>query len=140
TDWARVGAILLSARPLWVAAVMLASLVAIYVRAQRWRVLLRPLGDVPLFPALSATAIGFGASAVLPFRIGELVRPALLGRQVGVGMSAALSSVVLERLFDMLLVVACFVVVALVYPLPAALRERALFLAGRWWRRHSPPW
>ncbi|TMA87784.1 MAG: hypothetical protein E6J77_09575, partial [Deltaproteobacteria bacterium] len=68
-----MGAILVSARPLWVAAVMLASLVAVYVRAQRWRVLLRPLGDVPLFPALSATAIGFGASAVLPFRIGELV-------------------------------------------------------------------
>ena len=108
---------------------MLASLVAVYVRAQRWRVLLRPVGDVPLFPALSATAIGFGASAVLPFRIGELVRPALLGRQVGVGMSAALSSVVLERLFDMLLVVACFVVVALVYPLPAALRDSAIVLA-----------
>jgi uncharacterized protein (TIRG00374 family) len=66
---------------------------------------------------------------VLPFRIGELVRPALLGRQVGVGMSAALSSVVLERLFDMLLVVACFVVVALVYPLPAALRDSAIVLA-----------
>lgn len=128
TDWARVGAILMAARPLWVAGVMLASLLAVYVRAQRWRVLLRPLGIVPLYPALSATAIGFGASAVLPFRIGELVRPALLGRRIGVGVSAALSSVVLERLFDMLLVIVCFLVVALVYPLPPALRDSAIVL------------
>jgi len=128
TDWARVGAILMTARPLWVAGVMLASLLGVYVRAQRWRVLLRPLGVVPLYPALSATAIGFGASAVLPFRIGELVRPALLGRRIGVGVSAALSSVVLERLFDMLLVIACFLIVALVYPLPPALRDSAIVL------------
>src|SRR5262249_24980692 len=126
TDWARVGAILMAARPLWVAGVMLASLLAVYRRAPRWRVLLRPLGIVPLYPALSATAIGFGASAVLPFRIGELVRPALLGRRIGVGVSAALSSVVLERLFDMLLVIVCFLVVALVYPLPPALRDSAI--------------
>jgi len=128
TDWARVGAILMAARPHWVGGVMLASLLGVYVRAQRWRVLLRPLGVVPLYPALSATAIGFGASAVLPFRIGELVRPALLGRRIGVGVSAAFSSVVLERLFDMLLVIVCFVVVALVYPLPPALRDSAMVL------------
>jgi uncharacterized protein (TIRG00374 family) len=116
-------------RPGWVVAVMVASLVTIYIRAQRWRVLLRPLGDVPLYPALSATAIGFGATSVLPFRAGELIRPALLGRRVGVGMSAALSSVVLERLFDIMLVITCFLGVSLVYEMPAALRRGAYVLA-----------
>src|SRR5207244_2597518 len=116
TDWTRVGAVLVAARPLWIVAVTLASLATVYIRAQRWRVLLRPVGDVPLYPALSATAIGFGASAVLPFRAGEFLRPALLGRRVGVRMSAAFSSVVLVRLFDMLLVIGCFLRVAVVYP------------------------
>ena len=116
TDWSQVGAVLLSARASWIVAVLVASLATVYIRAQRWRVLLRPVGRVSLYAALSATAIGFGASSVLPFRAGELVRPALLGRQPGVGMSAALSSVVLERLFDMLLVIVCFLGVALVYP------------------------
>ena len=110
-----MGAVLVAARPLWIVAVTLASLATVYIRAQRWRVLLRPVGDVPLYPALSATAIGFGASAVLPFRAGEFLRPALLGRRVGVRMSAAFSSVVLERLFDMLLVIGCFLGVALGY-------------------------
>jgi hypothetical protein len=114
----------------WVAAVLLASFAAVYIRAQRWRVLLRPLGKVPLYPALSATAIGFGASAVLPFRVGEILRPALLGRRVGVGMSAALSSVVLERLFDMLLVIGYFFGLSLLYPMPLGLRRGAQGLAG----------
>lgn len=118
-----------SAKPAWVLALVVASLATVYIRAQRWRVLLRPLGDVDLYPALSATAIGFGASAVLPFRLGELLRPALLGRRAGFGMSAALSSVVLERLFDMLLVITCFLTVSIAYPIPVALRRGAWILA-----------
>jgi uncharacterized protein (TIRG00374 family) len=111
--------------------VILASLSTIYIRAQRWRVLLRPLGDVALYPALSATAIGFGANSLLPFRLGELVRPALLGLRGGVRMGAALSTVVLERLFDVLLVIGCFLTVSLVYPeLPAEMRRGAFALGG----------
>jgi len=128
TDWAQVGAVLGQTRPGWVVAVLVVSLVTVYVRAQRWRVLLRPLGKVPLYPAISATAIGFGATAVLPFRLGELLRPALLARRVGVSMSAALSSVVLERLFDILLVISCFLGVSLVHELPVTLRRGAQVL------------
>jgi uncharacterized protein (TIRG00374 family) len=113
-----------------VVAVLLASVFSYYIRAQRWRVLLRPVGEVGLYPAMSATAIGFGSSMVLPLRLGEFIRPALLARNTGVPMSAALSSVVLERLFDMLLVIACFLLLGLVYPLPAGLRNAASILAG----------
>jgi uncharacterized protein (TIRG00374 family) len=130
TDWGRVGGILGAARPGWVLGILVATVFTVYIRAQRWRVLLRPLGSVPLYPVLSATAIGFGASTVLPLRIGEIVRPALLGRRPGIGMSAALSSVVLERLFDMLLVIGCFLGVSLAYPIPSKLRSSAYVLAG----------
>jgi uncharacterized protein (TIRG00374 family) len=113
-----------------VVALLVASLSTVYIRAQRWRVLLRPVGDVPLLPVLSATAIGFGAATVLPLRLGEIVRPALLARGAGIGMSAALSSVVLERLFDMLLVIGCFLGVSVAYPIPLALRRGAFALAA----------
>ena len=125
-----MGGVLASARPGWVLAILLASVFTVYIRAQRWRVLLRPVGRVPLYPAMSATAIGFGASTVLPLRLGEIVRPALLGRQTGIGMSAALSSVVLERLFDMLLVITCFLGVSLAYQIPAQMRRGAYVLAA----------
>jgi hypothetical protein len=130
TDWSRVWSVLADARPIWIVAVVFTSLVSIYIRAQRWRILLRPLGDVPLYPAMSATAIGFGASSVLPLRLGEFIRPALLGRATGVGMSAALSSVVLERIFDMLLILACFLGLSVVYPIDPALRTGAWLLGG----------
>ncbi len=106
-----------------------ASWISYYVRAQRWRVLLRPVAEVPFYPALSATVVGFGATMVMPLRVGELVRPALLGRRVGIRMSAAISSVVLERLFDMLLVILCFLPVGLLYPIPAYLKRTAAVLA-----------
>lgn len=131
TDWTQVGGVLLEARPAWLVAVVVSTLASVYIRAQRWRVLLRPLGNVPLYPALSATAIGFGASSVLPFRLGEILRPALLRRQAGVSMSGALSSVVIERLFDMLLVIGCFLAVSLIYPgIPPEMRKGAFVLAA----------
>jgi uncharacterized membrane protein YbhN (UPF0104 family) len=130
TDWGRVGAVLAQASVGWTLAIAVAGIAAVYIRAQRWRVLLRPLGEVPIYPALSATAIGFGASAVLPFRVGELLRPALLSRHTGIRMTAALSIVMLERLCDVALVVVWLLVLSLIYPLPASLRGVAWTAAG----------
>ena len=129
TDWATVGALLAGARLLWVFLLAVACAAVLWVRMLRWRVLLRPLGDVPRYPALSATVIGFGAGAVLPFRLGELVRPALIARKTGMKMSAALSSVVLERLFDMLIVLVCFLVVSFTQAVPTGMRRGALVVA-----------
>lgn len=129
TDWAAVGALLAGAHPLWVLLLVLTGVVVLWARTLRWRVLLRPLGDVPFGPAWSATVIGFGAGAVLPFRLGELVRPALLARKTGMKVSAALSSVVLERLFDMLIVLLCFLVVSFTQPVPPNMRRGALVVA-----------
>jgi hypothetical protein len=128
TDWAQVLAAMRAASPLWVLAVVVVSLSTHLIRAFRWCVLLRPVGAVPVLPAFSATVIGFGASMVLPLRLGEIVRPALLARRVGIRTTAALSSVVLERLFDILLVVSCFLAVGLLYDVPASLKRTAIVL------------
>ena len=125
-----MGRVLGSASIPWVLASAASSILAILLRAQRWRLLLAPVAAVPLAPAFSATAIGFAATAVLPLRLGEVIRPAVLARRVGFGVSPALSSVVLERLFDMLFVVLCFLVLSRIYPLPADLRRAALVLGA----------
>jgi len=130
TDWDAVRRVLLGARFHWVAAGAAAGLAAIMIRAHRWQLVLRPVALVPFGPAFSATAIGFAATSVLPLRLGEFLRPALLARRVGFGISPALSSVVLERLFDMLFVVLCFLALSLLYPLPADLRRAALLLGA----------
>jgi uncharacterized protein (TIRG00374 family) len=128
-DWGEVGRVLRSATWTWVGVVVLVSLLSHVIRAQRWRVLLRPVVAAPFYPALSATLIGFGASMVLPLRLGEIIRPALFARRTGIGISPAFSSVVLERLIDMLFVVVCFVLVAVVYPDRGAYRSLAWLAA-----------
>jgi len=129
TDWNRVWLAFEHARLHWVLGGVLATLVSFWIRTERWRVLLRPVGAIPFLPAFSATAIGFGASMVLPLRLGEIIRPTLLARRVGIGVSAAISSIVLERLFDMLLVISCFLLASLIYDLPDHLRQGAIMLA-----------
>jgi len=129
-DWGAVMASLAGAHPGWVLMVITVSLVSHMVRAERWRVLLRPVLAAPYWPALSATYVGFGASMVLPLRLGEIVRPALFARRTGIGVPAALSSVVVERMFDMLFVMLCFVLVALTFEDLASYRTQAWVLAG----------
>jgi len=130
SNWEDVWRVLAAAKLRWVLAALCVSAGAIYFRAERWRILLRPVAAVPLGPAFSTTAIGFAATSVLPLRLGELIRPALLARRVGFGVSAALSSVVLERLFDMLFVILFFLALSLVYTLPPDLRRTALLLGA----------
>lgn len=130
TDWSSVGHALAQAKLGWMLVAAAFAVAAIGVRAQRWRVLLRPVADVPLGASFSATAIGFGATAVLPLRLGEIVRPALLARRVGIGIGPAFSSVVLERIFDLLFVILCFLALSMVRTLDANVQRAAVVLGS----------
>lgn len=78
--------------------------VAYVVRVKRWLLLLAPLGSVGFGSAARATVIGFAVSNVVP-RLGEVVRPWLLARRERLSMSAALATIVVERLLDLLAVI-----------------------------------
>ena len=80
---------------------------AYVVRVKRWLVLLAPLGSVGVGSATRATVIGFATSTIVP-RLGEVVRPYLLARREELSMSAALATIVVERLLDMLAVILLF--------------------------------
>ena len=74
------------------------------VRAIRWRVLLAD--RAPLRPTFHILNIGFLINNTLPFRVGELARAYLIGRRApGVSVWAALSTILTERILDMLMVV-----------------------------------
>ena len=130
TDWSSVGEALRGAHVGWCLAVVGISVTCHVLRAERWRVLLRPVGAVPRWPAIAATFIGFGANAVLPLRLGEIIRPAFLARRVGIPLSPTISTIVIERIFDTLLVVCCLMLVALVYDVPDSLRYGAVILGS----------
>jgi uncharacterized protein (TIRG00374 family) len=78
-----------------------AVLLAIHLaRTVRWGILLEPMARVPFARLNAASAVGFMAVVVLPFRLGEFARPYLVADRPRLRVSAALSSIVVERLAD----------------------------------------
>ena len=78
----------------------LLSLVSLWIRAFRWRFLLRPLKTIGMASLFNATAIGFMGNNLLPARLGELMRAHVLGGKEKISRSAALATIVVERVFD----------------------------------------
>ncbi len=75
-------------------------LLALYVRAHRWTWLLAPIHPVPLRRVLTVSFIGYGALVLLPFRTGEVVRPALIRREGKLSGWAATGTIAAERVID----------------------------------------
>jgi glycosyltransferase 2 family protein len=76
-----------------------------WIRAWRWRVILRPIRDTPFRARFAAVAIGFMGNNLLPARIGEFMRALSLSRQVPVPVVASFGSLVIERLLDAVCVI-----------------------------------
>jgi hypothetical protein len=126
--WARVGEALAQARYIWLLPAMVFTVLGYLVRSYRWKFLLMPVKDIGTPSLFSATLIGFLANIVLPARLGELVRPYVIGRREGVSKTASLATIVVERIFDLTTLLVCFVVVLLLYPrsFPPALRRAGM--------------
>ena len=81
-----------------------------YIRAQRWRQLLKhikPFTAIELFPYL---VMGFMFNNVLPARAGEFIRAYMTGNKKGVSKSSTFATVVIERVFDGLVMIFYFIV------------------------------
>jgi uncharacterized protein (TIRG00374 family) len=83
------------------------------MRAARWRYILEPAaGTIPFGPLWRATAIGMMVNNVAVARAGEPVRAFVLARSTGrVTFTAALASLVVDRVFDAVIVLLLLLVV-----------------------------
>jgi glycosyltransferase 2 family protein len=97
-----IAASIRSASPRWIAASIAISLTTFAFRALRWVWILRRVGRVSWWPSYRATSIGFAANTVLPARAGEILRPAILARELSLPFPALLASIVFERILDAL--------------------------------------
>jgi uncharacterized protein (TIRG00374 family) len=88
----------------WLALSLATMFVNVAIRAWRWQYLLEPLGMPSFVNAFKATAVGFAASALLPARAGEVIRPYFLARHDKLSATGAFATVILERVLDMLTV------------------------------------
>lgn len=107
----------------WTLGAYFLTLIAMsYFRAVRWRFLLRSFADIPRRRVLAVSWIGFAAILLLPFRIGEIVRPFMIREKGKVSVSSATGTVVAERVVDGLflsiVLAIALIFVPTVHPLP----------------------
>ncbi len=108
-----------SAEYVWLIPSIAVYFVAVWARTWRWDYLLRPMKRIPLRRLFPVVVIGYMGNNVYPFRAGELLRAFVLRQQEDVSMSSSLATIVVERVFDGL-VMLLFVFVALPFaPLPS---------------------
>lgn len=89
----------------------LALLVGTYfVRALRWKTLLEPMAQPPLSALFRATMIGFSALFLMGRAAEMIIRPATLSLKEKVRPSASYATVMIERVFDMVMVVFFFAI------------------------------
>ncbi|MCP3914032.1 MAG: flippase-like domain-containing protein [bacterium] len=126
TDLRSVGKTLWRAHLLFVIAYAVAQVGFYWVKAVRWRWLLeRRCTSGELFAPMMIGTLG---NNVLPAHLGELVRMDFCARLVGFPRSSVLASLVLERMFDVLAVLALFAAGGLVL-----VDVPALFTTAAWW-------
>ncbi len=93
--------------------------VAVWARTWRWHYLLRPIKHVGLAQLFPVVVIGYMGNNVYPFRAGEVIRAWVLERNEGLKISASLATIIVERIFDGL-VMLIFVFAALPFaPIPS---------------------
>ena len=112
----RIWAEMVNADYRWLWPFVAILLVIHVIRAVRWGILLEPVAKVPFSKLNAVSAVGFMALMLLPFRLGEFARPYLVAERPRLRVSAALSSVVVERVADGLFTAMLLVLTLLAVP------------------------
>lgn len=99
-----------------------------WIKAWRWAMLLAPLGKYsPLKDLFPPVMIGFAINNITPAHLGDFARVYLFAHQRQIPKTAVLSTVVLERVFDIIAIL-CFLCTGLLFVegLDDSLRRMAL--------------
>lgn len=101
-----------------------------WVRGYRWRLLMANDPAVPLGRAFRFVNIGYFFNNVLPAKAGEVVRVYLAGRAIAGGYGQAASSLLIERLLDVLCVVILLVILLPFVSLPTWIMRGGLIFGA----------
>ncbi|MBN2011716.1 flippase-like domain-containing protein [candidate division KSB1 bacterium] len=94
-----------------------------WLRAIRWHYLIRPLKRIRIGRLFTALLIGYMGNTVLPAHLGEFIRAYIIGKKEDVPMSAAVGTIVVERIIDMFSLFIIMMVTLALYPFPEWMKE-----------------
>lgn len=109
----------------WLAPAVGAYFIAVLFRTLRWHYLLLPMKSIRAGRLYPIVVIGYMANNLLPVRLGEFVRAFFVGQKEGVSKSAALATIIIERVFDGVFLLILALVVWPFLPVADLLRDFA---------------
>ena len=110
----------------WLLIAILVYFFSFPVRALRWRQILHHQKALPFREILVPVLVGHMANNVLPARAGEIYRAHFLGRRARMSRSGVLGSIVVERTFDVMMLVSLILFFFFLFPGTHFLGDAAL--------------
>ncbi|MFN2303718.1 MAG: lysylphosphatidylglycerol synthase transmembrane domain-containing protein, partial [Anaerolineales bacterium] len=92
-------------RAIWLIPGLGVYFLGVLVRTWRWQYLLKPLKKVSIKTLFPIINIGYMGNNVFPLRMGEVLRAVVLKRREDVAISGSLATIVVERIFDAVVIV-----------------------------------
>ncbi|MFQ5994965.1 MAG: lysylphosphatidylglycerol synthase transmembrane domain-containing protein [Acidiferrobacterales bacterium] len=130
TNFADIGHALARAQPLYVLPLLAALAFFFWFKAVRIRLLLAPMRRLRAQSIFPAMMVGFAGNNLLPARLGDLVRVYLLGRRHKLSKTSILATMVIERLFDLLVALGLLALVVVATRVPEGLVKPGYFIGG----------
>ena len=124
-DWGEIWTALRTARYVFLIPAVALALMQFVFRTFRWYYLLHDLKKISFWGLFSPMMIGFMGNCLLPARAGEFIRAYLIAEKEKLKLTAALASLIVDRLFDMFVLLLVIGGVLLFYPLDETVLLRA---------------
>ncbi len=116
-EWGALLGALSEVRLGWVLVASAMLLGEFALRALRWKVLMCRLAPhARVWDLFTATVIGAATNSLLPARAGEIAKPLVASRKVGVPFSSVIATAVLERIYDLMGLVCVLLAMTLTLP------------------------
>ena len=95
-----MGMALKQAQYWWLVPGVFVYFLGVWVRTWRWHFLLAPIKSIRILRLFPIVAIGYMGNNIYPARMGEVLRAVILKRTDEVPISASLATIIVERIFD----------------------------------------
>ncbi len=92
----------------WVMVSVVLVVISFVLRALRWRIIVATIKPLPFWETFHPLMIGFMMNCILPGRVGEIARPAIVKKSSGIPFATGLATVATERMMDALVLILLF--------------------------------
>ena len=129
-DFSEMGHELSKANYIFLLPAILIYLLGVFFRALRWKYLLKPLGNFPVFRLFSLILIGMLVNNIVPARLGIVARAIILGEKEKISKMAVGGTMVVEQVLDGVILLFFAAIATFFAPLTGWLQNVVYITAG----------